>query len=144
MSAEESKARTRSFIERVIQGRNVAAIDELVASDVVDHSAHPGQAPGIEGYKQSVQMLLDAFPDAQWCIEDMLGEGDRTATRFTMRGTHQGPLLDLPPTGCPVTFSGIVMSRYQDGKIAEEWMQWDMLGLLRQLGTVPTAQAVAS
>jgi steroid delta-isomerase-like uncharacterized protein len=140
MSAEESKARTRRFIERVIQGRDVAAMDELVAADVVDHSAHPGQAPGITGYRQSVQMLLDAFPDAQWSIEDMLAEGDRTATRFTMRGTHQGPLLDLPPTGSPITFSGIVMSRYQDGKIAEEWMQWDMLGLLRQLGAVPAAQ----
>jgi steroid delta-isomerase-like uncharacterized protein len=142
-SIEENKARSRRFIAEVIQRRNFDAIDELVALDVVDHSAHPGQAAGREGYKQSVEMLLGAFPGAEVKIEDMLAEGDEVAVRWTLRGRHEGPLLDLPATGRPITFTGIVISRYRGGVIAEEWMQWDMLGLLQQLGAVPTAQVAA-
>jgi len=82
-------------------------------------------------------MYRTAFPDVHFTIEDQIAEGDRVVTRWTARGTHQGPLVGIPPTSKQVTMSGIAIYRLVDGKIVEQWGVNDMLGLLQQLGVVP-------
>ena len=71
-------------------------------------------------------------------VEDIVASGDRVAVRWTFHGTHQGEFLGIPPTGKPVTMAAIEINRVRDGKVAEHWVQLDQLGMLRQLGAIPS------
>ncbi len=116
---------------------NLAIADDLVAADFRWHG--PGQeVTSREGIKQLIAAFRAGQPDIAWRAEDQLAEGDKVATRLTVRGTHTGTLLGIPPTQQPVTITGIVISRIADGQIAEEWESFDQLGLLQQLGVAPT------
>ncbi len=95
---------------------------------------------GLDGAKQFVAGYLAAFPDLHFTIEDMITDGDSVATRWSSRGTHTGMLQGMAPTGKQVTSSGITISRQVDGKVVEEWISWDNLGMLQQLGMIPTAR----
>lgn len=86
-------------------------------------------------------MYVNAFPDFVITVEDIVAEGDRVMTRWTARGTHQGPLMDVPPTGKKVEMTGITFNRVADGKIIEQRENADMLGLRQQLGVIPEAEA---
>ena len=81
--------------------------------------------------------LRNAFPDQQWVMEDLLAEGDKAVLVWTLRGTHQGELSGVAPSGKEVVVTGISVSRIADGKLAEIWVQSDTLGLLQQLGALP-------
>ncbi len=78
-----------------------------------------------------------AFPGNQLTVEDYLAEGDTVVSRWTGRGTHKGDLMGIAPTGKQVTVTGISIQRIANGKIVEEWSNYDMLGMLQQLGVVP-------
>ncbi len=82
-------------------------------------------------------MYRSAFPDLQATVEDQVAEGDKVASRFTFRGTHRGELAGIPPTGNQVEVTGIVISRIEGGKGAEDWSNYDALGMMQQLGVVP-------
>ena len=135
MSTEENKALTRHAYELANQG-NLAAFYELFAPDFVLHNASMA-IRGLEAYKQFLSLYLTAFPDAQSSIEDLIAEGDTVVVRQTFRGTHQGELMGIPPTGKQVSATGIVITRIANGKAVEEWSNYDDLGLLQQLGVVP-------
>jgi len=83
-----------------------------------------------------MSMLLTTFPDLHVSIEDVIGEGDRVVVRFTLRGTHQGELMGIAPTGKQVAMTGISIIRVANGKFLEEWANTDWLGLLQQLGVI--------
>jgi len=140
MSAEANKAAVRRLIEEVMNGRNPDALDEIVAGDVVHHSLPPGMPQGIESYRALTSGYTVAFPDLQATIDDLIAEGDRVVVRMTNRGTHQGEFMGIPPTGKRIEVSAITMLRFADGKLAEEWVQADMLGVMEQLGVVPAPQ----
>ena len=133
MSAEQVKAIKRQEYEAVNQ-KNLDALEEVVASDVISHPARPGQAPGLEGVKQMFSTLYAAFPDFHIDVEDMIAEGDRIVARVTGSGTHQGEFMGIAPTGNRVEFSAIDIARIVEGKIVEHWSNSDQLGLIRQLG----------
>ncbi len=135
MSTEDNKALTRRAYEALNQ-RNWATFDELAAPDLVLHNASM-TIQGLEAYKQFLSMYFTAFPDLQFTIEDMIAEGDTVVVRQTARGTHQGNLMGIPPTGKQVTVSGIAIVRVLNNKGVEEWFNGDDLGLLQQLGVVP-------
>ena len=135
MSTEENKALMRRWIEAVNQ-RNLAVLDELCVPDFVYHNASQTMQ-GLEPFKQVLSMYLAAIPDVHFTLEDVIAEGDRVVTRQTYRGTHQGKLMGIPPTGKQVTLTGIAISRIADGKVVEQWSNNDDLGLLQQLGVVP-------
>jgi len=116
---------------------NIGVIDELVAADYVGHDPAQPEMHGPEGIKGFVTSYLAAFPDGKITIDDQLAEGDLVATRWTGRGTQQGELMGIPATGKEVTISGITISRVKNGKVVEEWSNWDTLGMLQQLGVVP-------
>jgi steroid delta-isomerase-like uncharacterized protein len=138
MSTEENKAIVRRWFEEVINHQRVDRAGELVTPDYVDHGALPGQAPGLEGAKQKWAMYIAAVPDLHGTVEDMLAEGDEVAARWTAEGTHQGELLGVPGTGKRFRFTGISICRLAEGKMAEQFEQWDRLDLMQQLGVIPS------
>ena len=136
MSTETNKALVRRVYEEGFNQRNWAVFDELGAPDFVVHSASRTMQ-GREAYIQYLSMEVIAFPDARFTIEDLIADGDTVVTRHTFRGTHQGSLLGIPPTGKSVTVTGIAITHIANGKAVELWINDDELGLLQQLGVVP-------
>ena len=137
MSTEDNKALVRRFYEEGVH--NPALFDELLAPTYVLHlPGSPQPISGIEHAKQLMAVYTSAFPDLQTTTEDMVAEGDKVAIRNTWRGTHQGAFQGLPPTGKPVTFTGIDIYHIVDGKITEQWAELDALSLMQQLGVMPT------
>ena len=140
--SEENKALARRFLEEAFNKGNLGVADEIVASDYVLHDpAIPEEVSGPEGVKQFVQMYRSAFPDTQITVEEQIAEGDEVVTRWTGWGTHQGELMGIPPSGNQVEVPGITISRISGGKIAEDWTNYDTLGLMQQIGAVPSPEA---
>jgi steroid delta-isomerase-like uncharacterized protein len=137
MSTEQNKAIVRRFFEEVGNQGNLDLAGEIFAADVVDHTAPPGQAPGLEGVKHNLAIFRTAFPDVRLTIEELFAEGDRVVARYTARATQTGEFFGIPPTGKQVTVTGISLSRIANGKIVEQWGNQDDLGMLQQLGVVP-------
>jgi steroid delta-isomerase-like uncharacterized protein len=133
--SEENKALVRRVIEEGFNKRNVALFDELFA-DCVYRGPGVGELRG-EAYRQFLASVVAAFPDGCWTIEDQVAEGDKVATRWTFIGTHQRELMGIAPTGRQLTLSGMMMDRVVGGKIAEEWEEYDALGMMQQLGALP-------
>jgi steroid delta-isomerase-like uncharacterized protein len=135
--SEENRALARRWAEDVMNQRNLDAVDEIYASDFVGHDpTMPEDIRGAEGRREFYSMYQSAFPDAEITIEDQVAEGDKVVTRWTGRGTHQGELLGVPPSGNRVEVTGITISRIEGGKIAEEWDQYDALGMMQAIGAV--------
>jgi predicted SnoaL-like aldol condensation-catalyzing enzyme len=138
MSTEENKKLTLRFIEEVINQGKLSTLDELITADAVDHSLPPGIPPGREEVKLFLGMIRTAFPDFHETVEDIIAEGDTVVTSTTWHGTHQGAFLGIAPTGKQVSVSSIDISRVASGKFVEHWQSSDNLGLLQQLGVVPS------
>ena len=127
--SEENKALVRRSWEL-----NPKNLDEFYPPDVVWHMPEQ-DLRGIEEAKQFVSTFLEAFPDASFSVEDLIAEGGKVVSRFTARGTHQGETEEFgPPTGRQFEQEGITIHRIEDGKIVEEWSQYDNLSILQQLG----------
>jgi steroid delta-isomerase-like uncharacterized protein len=118
------------------------ASDEL-AGELISPQATffvPGRSEplqGPDGYQEIIAMMRAGFPDIQWTLEELIVEGDRVAARFTMRGTHLGSFLGVPPSGKTIEVKAVNFYRFADGQIVEEHGQPDLLGLLQQIGAVP-------
>ena len=119
---------------------DVDRLDELVHPDVIDHNAFDEQSSGIDGYREFFKVWNIAFPDLRMSLDLTVSEDDLIAYRWTASGTHRGPYHGHPPTGRSVRFSAIAVNRIRDGLIAEEWIEIDNLGLLRQIGAVRQAK----
>lgn len=132
-STETNKAAVRACFENASQG-NFDALDEIVAPDYV---LHPEEVRGAEGLKEMVEGYRKALSGLRVTIDHQFTEGDYVATRFTIRGTHDGELMGAPPTGNDVAFTGVTISRCEGGRIAEEWEITDTLSLLGQVGALP-------
>jgi steroid delta-isomerase-like uncharacterized protein len=122
VSAEEkNKALVRRVFEEVWVKRNLAAVDEFMAAEYVEHPDLSGQPPGTESLKQAMTMYRTAFPDLKATIDDIFAEGDRVAFRWSIRSTHLGDWLGIPPTGSHVTVRGFTVYRIAAGKVVENW-----------------------
>ena len=137
MSTELNKTLVRRFYEEVFNKKNLAIIDDFLDPHIIEHALPPGLPGGIQGSRQLIGMYLTAFPDLQLTAEALIAEEDKLAARLTMRGTHKGEFMGIPPTGKQVTMTGIQIVRIANGKIAENWINLDALGLLQQLGVIP-------
>jgi steroid delta-isomerase-like uncharacterized protein len=140
MSTEENKALCHRYVEEWNK-QNMAGVEELCAPDLVIHGAPP--APSIsgdldlQGLRQLRTGLWTAFPDAHLVLEGLIAEGDKVAYRVTVRGTHQGEFMGIPPTGKQISLTGMEIDRIEAGKFVEGWANADNLGLLQQLGAIP-------
>jgi serine phosphatase RsbU (regulator of sigma subunit)/predicted ester cyclase len=123
MSAEDNKALVRRFV-RAQWAKDLAALEEMMAPDFVDHSVLPGQGSTREDYLQDVAEDQAASSDAILTIEDQMAEGDKVISRLSIRGSHEQEMVTgMPPTGVKLGFTGIIINRVVDGKIAEEWSE---------------------
>jgi steroid delta-isomerase-like uncharacterized protein len=136
MSLEKNKGLARRYQEEVWGKGDLALIDELLAPDFIDHSLPAGMDPGFAGAKRAVQGALDAFPDGQWTVEDLIAEGDKVVIRWKLQATHEHEFRGIAPVGKPVTIAGITILRIADGKIAERWVNWDSMALRQPSETV--------
>jgi predicted ester cyclase len=134
---ERNKAAFRRVYEEGLNGGNLAVADELIAPDFLDHEAHPGASSGPESMRGLIKMLRTAFPDLCFTIEELIAEGDMVAGRLIMNGTHEGPLMGMPPTDRPVHQAHMHFVRFRDGKAIEHWGVRDDMGMMRQLGATP-------
>jgi steroid delta-isomerase-like uncharacterized protein len=136
--SQENKAIARRSWELVSQ-RNPDAMEEVYTADTVLHE--PDQdLQGVEEAKQFLSGYISAFPDMSVSVEDVIAEGDKAVTRWTLRGTHEGEVEEFgPPTGKRVVLEGITIHRISEGKIVEEWERYDNLDVLQQLGLAPEA-----
>lgn len=137
--SEENKAIVEQIVEELWNQGRIGVIDELYAPDYADRSSGlpPGISPDREGQKQFAQAFRGAFPDLIGTTEDLIAEGDKVVLRWSAQGTHEGDFMGIPPTGRRISISGTSVYRIAGGKVAEEWTQGDMLGLMTQLGVVP-------
>jgi predicted ester cyclase len=143
MSTEDNKAIVRRMFEELFNRQNLAVVDELASSDFVHRGPGTRVLRGAEFFNQiKSRILFLAFPNLQFTIEDLIAEGDMVVTRWNIRGTHRGEFMGLPPTSNQVTWSGINITRVVEGKLVEDWVEQDTLGLMQQLaGTVQPGQS---
>jgi predicted ester cyclase len=131
--SDASKTLIHRYVNECLAKNNLALMDELLTANYVLHMPPTGDLD-LEAYKQFQPTVLAGFPDGHWTIEDILSEGDRVAWRYTFYGTHLGEFMGISATGKKIRLGGIIISRIADGKIAEEWENYDAVGLMRQLG----------
>jgi steroid delta-isomerase-like uncharacterized protein len=136
VSAEVNKAVVRRYIEECWNRHNIDATDELVSPDYLNHAASVEYQRA--GAKYSLNWLFSVFPDHRFDIEDTVADGDTVAVRGTCSGTHEGDLWGIPPTGERFAAQQAHWFRVVDGKVAEHWAVRDDLGMMRQLGVMPT------
>jgi steroid delta-isomerase-like uncharacterized protein len=139
MSTEENKANDLRIIEEGWNQGNIAVFEEILAADYLVHDPS-GPIHGLEGFKQFYTTYRTAFPDIHFTIEDQIAEGDLVALRWTGTGTQQGPLMGIPPSGKRVTITGVTITRFASGKAVEGWGNYDTLGMLQQIGAIPTPE----
>ena len=139
ITIKESRALVRRWYKAYSEGKGqaMAIIDELCSDNYVYHGSSGGERHGLKNFKQDQSEFFNAFPDIQFTINDMVTEGDKIATRFTMVGTHKGEFAGIPPTNKKATVWGIGIDRVDNGKFVESWVRFDTLGYMQQLGLIP-------
>jgi len=133
---ESNKAIVREFIERVINGGEFEAAGEFMWEDVIERVPFPGQGERIEGVKDILRGMAKAFGWI-WIVEEQIAEGEKVVTRFVWTGTHQGDFMGIAATGETVRVWGMVVDRFEGGRIRETRIIMDSLGLMMQLGVMP-------
>jgi predicted SnoaL-like aldol condensation-catalyzing enzyme len=136
MSSEQNKALVRRIFEEGINQNKPGVFDELIAPSYVNYD-FPAPAPGPEGLKMIIGLFQAAFPDMRVTIEEELAEGNKVITRGYFSGSHQGDFQGIPPTGRQIKVKYIDIWRVENGKLVENWVQMDQLGLMQQLGVIP-------
>jgi steroid delta-isomerase-like uncharacterized protein len=131
-------AHLRVPLEVLNEGR-IDLMDELFAADYVDHVSIPGFSPGRDGLREFFRAFKAAFPDLQATIVNELSNGDKRLVHIRMSGSMQGDFMRMPATGKSATWEEMHLVRMRDRKIAEHWAVMDQLGMLQQLGVIPTA-----
>ena len=138
MSTEQMKAADERFCEKALNQQNLAEFDQFFGPTLVDHALPPNLPPNRDGRKMFISVIFAAFPDFRVLIEDMVAEGDKLVTRWSATGTHQGEMMGIPPTGKSVTVTGIAIDRFEEGQSVKHWEVFDQMGLMQQLGVIPT------
>ena len=131
-----NKISARRYFEEIWNEGKFDVLSDLLVPGYVDHmSVWPA---GPEGVRQEMSMYRKAIPNLHFSVEDQIAEDDKVVTRVTVTGTQQGDLPRIPAAGKQFTSSGIVIFRFEEGKAVEAWMEFDFLGLYRQLGAIPS------
>jgi predicted ester cyclase len=137
---------TQKMIERipleVINDNRFELIDELYATDYVEHTPSPGVAPTREGFKQTAIALKQAFPDLRYTVDDVIESGDKIVHRLTASGTMTADYLGIPATGKPATWTEVHIGRVANGRLTDHWGVIDQLSMLVQLGVIESPARV--
>jgi steroid delta-isomerase-like uncharacterized protein len=136
MSPADNLAVVRRMLD-VISSGNTADLAQIVASNWTNHDPNLPPLHGLEGAKQLASMWLTAFPDMKFTIEDSLSEGEKVAMRFRLVGKNTGAFMNMPATGKSVQVTGTGIFRVLNGRLTDNWVNFDALGMMQQLGLVP-------
>jgi steroid delta-isomerase-like uncharacterized protein len=145
---DDAKHLINRFVEELWNERRLDVADAIFAKDCVTHQLRSGAAAdpvprGPEAIKEHVTSWIASFPDLHFNIEQMLSEGDRVVMQLLVEGTHQGVWLGIPASGKKIQIRMFTIQRLVEGKIVEDWVLVESLGVLQQLGVVPnTAELV--
>ena len=137
--AHDNATIIRRFVDELITQGKIDSAAQYVWGDVVEQVPLPGQGPGLDGLKDALRAMRAGFPDIVFSIQEQIAEGDKVASRFEWSGTHKGEFLGVPATGRPVHVWGIVIDRLEDGRIKDTRIIMDALGLMAQLGALPSS-----
>lgn len=132
-TSEDNKLTVRRLYEESINRRDWKLLNELVAEDYRNPNGETGPA----GYRATVEPLTRGIPDIRFTVEDLVGEADRVAVRWSWSGVQTGPLFGFPSSNRPITNTGMVIYQLRDGKIVRSWLEVDRLGVLQQIGVIP-------
>jgi steroid delta-isomerase-like uncharacterized protein len=139
MAVTDNIAVLHRYYQEVLNEGNLATVDAVFTDGYVSHHNDPAHLPaGPAGVKAFVTMTRQGFPDLKLTVDQAFGDGDQVASMWTMDGTHTGEWFGTPATGKHARWSGVVITRFEDGKIAEDWYNFDQISLLQQLGIIPT------
>jgi steroid delta-isomerase-like uncharacterized protein len=133
-----NKAIVQRLYEEVWNRRKLEVIKEIISpSHALQAPNMSGSSIGPEAYKRNVRAFLAGFPDLRWSIEDTIAEKDKVVACWTISGTHKGDYLGIPATNKKVSVEGITIHNVAGGKIMDSYSNWDVLGMMQQLGVVP-------
>ncbi|MFC8380321.1 ester cyclase [Nocardia sp. NPDC057272] len=143
--SEQNKASAKRIFD-AWNSRDLDVFDEVMADGCINHDPQNpfAEVHGPEGLRRLVQMYLAAFSDQRFLINEQIAEGDFVTTRWTGTGTNDGEMMGMPATGKSAVVQGITINRFEDGKIIESWASWDTLGMMQQLGVVPSAHSATT
>jgi predicted ester cyclase len=145
MSIEANKAIVKRYFEEVLDERKLDILDELVAADCVIHRPEAEEPiRGLEAFRQALERILQVYSEFTTTIHDLIAEDDRVVFRLSHQAVNRGEWTSRIGThavaGKAVSWPAIVIFRIRDGKIAEEWVSRDELGMLIQLGVLPSIE----
>jgi len=126
----------RTFIDDVFNKGDLSVLEEIIHPEY-RYSSPDTQLSGIGQLTEFIQAFRNAFPDLNLQIDDLIVSDDRSCTAFTLSGTHKEDFMGIPATEKAVEVKGMVMSRFKDDKISEDWEILDNLSFYQQLGVVP-------
>jgi steroid delta-isomerase-like uncharacterized protein len=142
--SEDNIAVTRRIYEEVWNQGNLDVIDELCTADFTDHDPVMGEQD-LDAVKETVATYRASFPDLELKVEDVFGSGDKVCARWVANGTFENEMMGQAPTGekgDPI--DGIAIDRFEGGKIAESWGQWNVLRFMQNIGAIPEQEAAAA
>lgn len=131
----------RQILDQAFNRGNLTFVDELVSVEISTHFSVWGLPANRLGLKHMIANLRFAFPDLHCTIDDEIGEANRIAALWTMRGTHTGAYFGILPTGRPVKVQAVIFARTEKDWIVEQWILIDQIGILQQIGVVPPPRA---
>lgn len=144
MATEQNKEIVQQIGEAANQGIDawLSMHQKVYSPNMIAH--FPAGIPPLnyEMHEQFQMMLYAAFADVHYTLDDLIAEGDRVAARWTASSTHTGEFQGIAPTGKSSTIGGISIFRLVDGQVVEEWISYDNLGLMQQLGVVPAPETI--
>jgi steroid delta-isomerase-like uncharacterized protein len=124
--------------EPAFRAGDQATIDELCASNLVDHNPAPDGEPTLAGFKQKVAGFAAIFPDIGEDLLDIIAGGDTVATRWVVTGSQRQQFMGIPATGQKIRVEGMNFYRLKDGRVTDIWTQFDAVGMMQQLGEAPS------
>lgn len=133
--SENHKEVIRNWIEEAINNGNLSVVDKVIHPDYVYRSPAE-ELRGPQPIKSFIATFRAAFSNLKLRIDELLDDGDKTVVFFTLSGTHHGDFMGIPATGKHMTVNGTVLSRFEEGKIIEEWEILDQLAMYQQLGVI--------
>lgn len=131
---QANKETVRRIYEQALNKRDLELLHDFVSEAYVGARG----ATGVAGFRVPVVALIEGFPDAQWKVEQLIGEGDKVVVKWKVEGTHTGSFRRIPATGKEVSNDGIGIYEFENGKVVDARIHTDRLGFLQQLGVVPS------
>ncbi len=139
----EIKALARKTIEEIFDLGHPSYLADVSELSYIGHDPTSERSISLHDAKQIAASFREGFPDLRCVVVDSITEGDVVTCRWRMSGTHRGSFLGFAPTGNHVEFEGITEMRFHGLRLAEQWTLYDCLGLLHQIGVLPTIAELA-